>query len=270
MHHGGNHLLNCDSCRAPAVPRGPKRMIGGRPDPGPQRNAAFRMPATARTWSIFALTLGYLLMAHLAFTNHAPWAAAVAVGLLAALVLIATRRSLWRWFVLLAGAALVILAARGFPPLPLMMPPVIIPAAIAITFGRTLQVGRTPLVERIVRGFHAPVIPDPAVIRYARRVTWAWTVLLACLALANAVLVTNLSPGGLLEVAGIAPRWPVPPAVFAWFSNTGTYLLIGGMFLLEFAVRVWLFPHDPFRNPLHFIRAARARMPNIVEALRHG
>jgi hypothetical protein len=42
------------------------------------------------------------------------------------------------------------------------------------------------------------------------------------------------------------------------------------MFVLEFMVRVSLFPDDPFRNPLHFIREARTRMPNIVEALRHG
>jgi len=231
------------------------------------------MPATARTWSIVTLTLGYLVTAHLAFTNHTAWAAATAVGLLTALVALSIagpRRRLWRWVVLLAGTAIVILTARGFPPLPLLMPPVIIPAAIAITFGRTLPAGRTPLVERIVRGFHAPVIPDAAVLHYARRVTWAWVVLLGCVALTNAVLVINLSPGGLLELAGKAPRWPVPPAAFAWFSNTGTYLLIGGMFVLEFMVRVSLFPDDPFRNPLHFIREARTRMPNIVEALRHG
>ena len=227
------------------------------------------MPAAARTWLIVTLTLGYLVTAHLAFVNHTTWAATTAVVLLAAL-LAPSFGNLWRWVVLLAGAAMAILTARGFPPLPLLMPPVIIPAAIGITFGRTLPAGRTPLVERIVRGFHAPAIPDAGVLRYARRVTWAWVVLLGCVALANAILVINLSPGGLLELAGVAPRWPVPPAAFAWFSNTGTYLLIGGLFVLEFMVRVSLFPDDPFRNPLHFVREARTRMPNILEALRHG
>jgi hypothetical protein len=38
-------------------------MICGRPDSGPQRNAAVRMPANARTWSIVALSLGYLVTA---------------------------------------------------------------------------------------------------------------------------------------------------------------------------------------------------------------
>ncbi len=89
-------------------------------------------------------------------------------------------------------------------------------------------------------------------------------------ALINALLIVNLAPGGLLDLAGFAPPWPVSPAAFAWFGNTGTYLLIGGMFVVEFAVRVWRFPNYRFRNPLHFIREARTRMPNIVAALRHG
>jgi uncharacterized membrane protein len=57
--------------------------------------------------------------------------------------------------------------------LPLLMPPVIIPAAIAITFGRTLPAGRTPLVERDAR-LSRTGDPGAAVLRYARRVTWAW------------------------------------------------------------------------------------------------
>jgi hypothetical protein len=62
----------------------------------------------------------------------------------------------------------------------------------------------------------------------------------------------------------------VSPAEFAWFSNSGTYLLIGALFAAEFAIRVWRFPDYRFRNPLHFIREARTRMPNIVAALRDG
>jgi len=160
------------------------------------------------------------------------------------------------------------LVARGAPPLPLLLPPVLIPAAISWTFGRTLLAGRTPLVERFARGFHAPAVPADEILRYARRVNWAWTLLLAGVALANAVLITLLAPGGLLALAGLAPRWSVSPAAFAWFSNTGTYLLIGAMFVIEFAIRVWRFPDHGFRNPLQFAREARMRMPNIVAALR--
>ncbi len=100
--------------------------------------------------------------------------------------------------------------------------------------------------------------------------TWAWTLLLGVVAAVNLFLVVSLSPRGLIELAGYTPRWPVTPATFVWFGNTGTYLLIGGAMVIEFTVRVWRFPDYRFRNPLQFAREARARMPNIVAALRNG
>jgi uncharacterized membrane protein len=243
------------------------------PDPITGRNVIASMFATVRTWLVLALTLGYFGAAHLAFTRDSQPLAAIAVAILVLLILLSIRgprRGPWQVAIALIGIALVILTARGAPPVLLMLPPVFIPAAIGIAFGRTLLPGRTPLVELVVRSFHAPAAPEAAVIRYALHVTWAWALLLACVALINALLITNLAPGGLLDLAGLTPSWPVPPAAFAWFANTGTYLLIGGMFILEFAVRVWRFPNDRFRNPLRFIREARTRMPEILEALRHG
>ena len=65
-------------------------------------------------------------------------------------------------------------------------------------------------------------------------------------------------------------RWPVPPDTFAWLSNTGTYLLIGAMLVVELALRAWLLPHDRFRNQLRFLREARTRLPDILRELRHG
>ncbi len=230
------------------------------------------MFAAARTWLIIALTLSYLVAAHLALLHHSAPLAAAAVAALVLLTLASIRgphRSAWRAIAAAIGAGIVILVARGAPPLPLLLPPVLIPAVISWTFGRTLLSGRTPLVERLARGFHFPAVPSADILRYARRVTWAWTLLLAAVALLNAVLITGLVPGGLLALAGYTPRWPVSPAAFAWFSNTGTYLLIGAMFVAEFSIRIWRFPDYRFRNPLQFIREARIRMPNIVAALRH-
>lgn len=231
------------------------------------------MPAAVRTWLVIGLSLCYLVAVHMAFLRDSPRVAATAVALLLVLVLASIkgpRRVAWRALILALGTGLVALTARGAPPFLLMLPPVVIPAAIAWVFGRTLLPGRTPLIERVARGFHSPEIPPPELIAYARGVTWAWTLLLAFMALANAALTLNLSPGGMLEMAGLAPAWPVPRAAFVWFSNTGTYLLIGGMFVVEFTVRVWRFPEYRFRNPLHFLREARVRMPSIVAALRHG
>ena len=229
------------------------------------------MSAAARPWLLLALTLSYLVTAHLALLRHSAPLAAVAVAALVLLTLASIRgrhRTAWRVIAAAIGAGVVILIARGAPPLPLLLPPVLIPAVISWTFGRTLLSGRTPLVERLARGFHAPAVPADGILRYARRVTWAWSLLLAALALVNAVLIAMLAPGGLLALAGFTPRWPVPPAAFAWFSNTGTYLVIGCMFVAEFAVRLWRFPDYRFRNPLTFIQEARTRMPNIMAALR--
>jgi uncharacterized membrane protein len=231
------------------------------------------MSPAVRTWLIVALTLGYLGTAHFALIHHSTALGASATALLALLFLASIQgrhRAVLRMAVAAVGATVVILVARGAPPLPLLFPPVLIPASIAFMFGRTLRRGSTPLVERVARGFHAPAMPEPAIIRYAHRVTWAWTLLLGIVATINAVLVVNLVPGGLLDAAGFTPRWPVTPAAFVWFGNTGTYLLIGGMLVAEFSVRVWRFPDYRFKNPLQFIREARIRMPNIVAALKNG
>lgn len=231
------------------------------------------MSPAVRTWLIVALTLGYLGAAHFALIHHSTALAAIATATLALLFLASVQgrhRGMLRVTVAVVGAAIVILVARGAPPLPLLLPPVLIPASIAFMFGRTLRRGSTPLVERVARGFHAPATPEPAIIRYARGVTWAWTLLLGAVAAINAALVVNLVPGGLLDIAGFTPRWPAAPAVFVWFGNTGTYLLIGGMLVAEFSVRVWRFPDYRFKNPLQFIREARMRMPNIVAALKNG
>jgi uncharacterized membrane protein len=245
------------------IPAGPKLVTHG----------LLPMSPAARTWLILALTLSYLGAAHVALIHHSTALAATATGTLALLCLASIRgrhRALLRMTVAAIGATLVILVARGAPPLPLLLPPVLIPASIAFMFGRTLRRGRTPLVERVARGFHAPATPEPAIIRYAHGVTWAWTLLLGAVAAINALLVVNLVPGGLLDVAGFTPRWPATPAAFVWFGNTGTYLLIGGMLVAEFSVRIWRFPDYRFKNPLQFIREARIRMPNIVAALKNG
>jgi uncharacterized membrane protein len=231
------------------------------------------MPPAVRTPLLIGLSLGYLVTAHLALVHRSALLAAVGVAALALLTLASIRgahRAILRALALAIGALLVALVAGGAPPIPLMLPPVLIPAVIGWTFGRTLLPGRVPLVERLARGFHSPLVPSADILRYARRVTWAWALLLGAVALINAVMICNLAPGGLLALAGIAPRWPISSSAFAWFGNTGTYLLIGGMFVAEFAVRLWRFPDYRFRNPLTFVREARTRMPSIMAALRHG
>jgi len=128
--------------------------------------------------------------------------------------------------------------------------------------------GRIPLVERFARTLHAPDALEPALAHYTRRVNWVWTLLLLAIALANCVLAMNLSPGGLLELAGLDPWWPIARGTFVWLSNTATYLLILLMFVGEFVVRVLRFPGYRFRNPADLVRRARLRMPSLRASLR--
>ncbi len=231
------------------------------------------MSSAARKSLLLVLSLGYLVIAHVALVHRSPALATAGVAALALLVLASIQgphRAGLRAFAAIVGAAIVILVARGAPPLPLLLPPVLIPAIIGWTFGRTLLPGRRPLVERVARGFHSPAVPSAEILAYARRVTWAWTLLLGAVALINGMMMVNLVPGGVLALLGVAPRWPVSAQAFAWFGNTGTYLLIGGMFAVEFGIRLWRFPDYRFRNPLAFIREARTRMPHILAAIRHG
>lgn len=241
--------------------------------PNHQRLQSALMPPAVRPWLILALTLGYLSAAHFALVLRSTPLATVATAALALLLVASIQgrhRTVSRVLAAIIGAGIVVLIANGAPPVPLLLPPVLIPASISWMFGRTLRTGRTPLVERIARGFHAPEIPAPEIIAYARGVTWAWSLLLGLVAAVNAWMILNLVPGGLLRIAGLAPPWPVAPETFAWFGNTGTYLLIGGMFVVEFTIRVWRFPDYRFRNPWQFIREARVRMPSIVASVRNG
>jgi uncharacterized membrane protein len=226
------------------------------------------MPAALRSWLLALLTITYLVSAHIGISDASRAATVFATAALAALFALSISRPAPRAIAAAAGVAAVVAIARGVPPVPLLLPPVLIPAGIAWVFGRTLKNGRRALVERIARGFHAPAVPAPRILAYARRVTWAWTLLLSTVALVNLWLVVNLVPGGIADVLGVHTAWAVAPLVFVWFANTGTYLIIGAMFIVEFSIRLWRFPDYRFRNPVAFAREARTRLPKIVEALR--
>lgn len=223
-------------------------------------------------WILPALVLAYLLATNLAFARGSPALAATAFALLIALVVVSIRgerRAILRVVIGAAGLLLTLGVAFGkVPPVPLLLPPVLIPAALAWVFGHTLRPGQTPLIERFARAFHAPDELATGVVVYTRRVTWCWTLLLAAMALGNLVLASNVSPGGLLEAAGLPAPWPVSPSLFGWVSNLASYLLIGGMFVAEFVVRLIRFPGYRFRNPVEFVRRARTRMPAMIESFR--
>ena len=157
------------------------------------------------------------------------------------------------------------LGRRGAGMLPLLLAPVLIPASIGWIFARTLRRGRVPLVEQIVRHLHAESGPvDPGRTRYARRLTLACTVLLASLALVNAVLGAFVSPGGLLDLVGIHSTLAVPASFWAAWTGVAGYLVVAVFFTAEYAYRQRRFPDQPYDGFVDFLRRTAAAAPSLV------
>ena len=161
-----------------------------------------------------ALVLAYPASAHFARP-------ATALALLAALFAYVIA-SLWldhplRWALPLAAGAVMF---YGLPQAGwlLYVPPVAINLALCWLFGRTLVRGRVPLIARFARMEQGELSAE--LDRYARIVTWLWTLLFAGAAL------TALA----LAVSGSRDAWSL-------FTNLVNYLLVAALFLGEFAYR---------------------------------
>ena len=112
---------------------------------------------------------------------------------------------------------------------------------LAITFGSTLGQGdANALCSRVTR-LMLPGPPDLAYMRYTWKVTVAWT--------AYFVISGVLSVG--LFFFG-------PLAVWSYFANLLTPVIVGLMFVIEYAVRVRVLPDRPHFSITQTIKAYRA------------
>lgn len=246
----------CSTCDAPAVVA---LRCRGRQFVHPMKAAAGNKAltrGTARTMT--ALAVIYPISAHLAvLSGQTAWIAA-SVGLL---VLLALMPALWArrplaWSLLAVSCvALFGAATRGKALSLLFLPPILINGMMAWVFGRTLSGERMPLIERIVRALHGePEDLDVAIITYARRLTFLWTVLFTTLAIVNFLLAALATPGGLLLTAGIRPPVAVPLSAWSLFANVLNYAIVGAMFAVEYQVRRKRFPQQSYRGFLDFLR----------------
>jgi uncharacterized membrane protein len=108
--------------------------------------------------------------------------------------------------------------------------------ALAVLFGRTLVGQREPLCTRFARLLHGDIEPD--VVSYTRKVTVAWTAFFASLFVASCALYL----GGFL-------------AAWSLLANIVSPVLVGTMFLVEYAVRLKALPHHHRVGILGGIRA---------------
>lgn len=218
------------------------------------------------------LAIAYPLLAHRASVDGSGLVALLALADLAVIVLLQplARGRGWAWL-LLAAIAVGLWALHGskVPALLLLAPPVLFTALLSWWFGRSLQAGRVPLISRIVSGMEGcePPALKPELKHYTRRLTLAWTVLLAALALANAVLALIAVPDGVLMRLGYPPLLAVPQDAWSWFANLLNYGIVGGFFLGEYVYRKRRFPDRPYRNFPEFMQRMAALGPGFWRTL---
>lgn len=223
-------------------------------------------------WLFLGLTIACLIAARL-HVSLAPKLAAIFATLALAVAFAAIsndRGRRWQaWGTLLVGVGVSIAVALGhLQVFPLLLSSVLVPLALAGTFGRTLRRGRTPLIHRMALIVHGVPELNSKLVRYTRNATLAWTALFASLTLGNGWLMLNATPGGLADIAGLPAPSPLLLAECVRLSSLVTFGSIAGLFLVEFCLRFVLLTDDPFRDPILFARQVRNRWPAIAASLR--
>ena len=175
----------------------------------------------SRRWLTGPLLLAYLALTHAAtFTANGVYAQAAWLAL--AGLLVVAFAGAWG---LAAGALLCVSLFTADAQTLLKFPPVVFNLAVAAWFGKSLAPGEEPVISwfaRLVRG--AELAPELA--RYTRNSTLMWTVFLAGMAAAAAALALFASP-----------------EIWSLFANGVDYLLLGGLFLGEYAYRRLRYSH---------------------------
>ncbi|UKE73304.1 COG4648 family protein [Xanthomonas graminis] len=218
-------------------------------------------PAAAAPWALalgVLLALAYSPLAHWANAAHRSDLAVLAGAALVLMLLVEPMALLrpWAWaLALLALAALLPLWRSPHALLLLAAPPVLFTAWVAWFFGRSLQRGRTPLISRIVEALYrqAGLPLTPAQLRYTRRLTLAWSLLLAAMTLLNLLLALCAVPSGVLAQLGRASPLPIGDAHASLIANLLGYGVIGGFFVGEYFLRGRWFPQRPYRNLPDFL-----------------
>jgi uncharacterized membrane protein len=162
------------------------------------------------------------------------------------------------------------LARRGQGQLALDSLPIVINAALCLVFARTLGASHEPLIAHIIGVLEGPQrLALPRVAGYARHLTLAWALLLGLQACVLLVVVACTVPDGILASFGIDPPWPVSHA-WRWYLHLGSYALVLGFLVLEYAFRRWHLRHLPHAPLPVFIARLARRWPALVASFAAG
>lgn len=205
------------------------------------------------------LAVAYPLLAHRASVDANNALAMVALLDLVLVVLLEPllRARVWAWLLLaLACAGLWAMRGSDLPVVLLLGPPALFAALISWFFGRSLRGGRVPVITRIAAAMEGcrPDALEPRLLRYTTRLTLAWAVLLAVLALADTALAVIAVPDGVLARLGYPPVISVSQQAWSWFANLLDYGILAVFFVGEYLLRKRWFPDPPYRNFVDFLR----------------
>jgi uncharacterized membrane protein len=172
------------------------------------------------------------------------------------LALAASARALRMALLWLAAVALIALLL-GYGEAALSLTPALIAGLIAWIFARTLARGRRPLIARMIAAMDgAQMLQEPAIDRYARRLTALWAAYQGALALLGVLLAAH--------------KWFFPGRL-SWLPDTrlfGILILPAAvtiLLLVEFALRPRLLPQAPQRSLPAFLRGVLLAWPAALE-----
>ncbi len=195
---------------------------------------------------IVALGIACPVFLHLAVAEESRLFLVLALGIAAFFAFLALRPQLPLPLALAVAAAIVAPAwlSKDIGTLVLVVWPLLIYVGLGWVFGRTLRQGSMPLVERIARLERGTDMPAE-LLRHARRVTWAWTLLFAFMTVGSSVL----------WLAGSSMAWSL-------FTNALSYFLVGGLFIGEYVYRVLRYSQYRHQNPIQVFRKM-LRAPSV-------
>lgn len=202
------------------------------------------MPARSRVFLVALASLAYIAASHWLMTSaaDAAWSAFALLAPMLGLITVVALRSR-QWLVgglalaALAGLALHALRGSALPQRTLFLGQhVAIHVGLAALFGLSLRAGSTALISRVALSVHGSL--TPAMARYTRNVTRAWTMYFVVMALAS------------LAIYALAPF-----DAWAAFANWLTPVALGAMFGGEHLLRYRLHPEFERVSMLRTIQA---------------
>ncbi|MEJ0086076.1 MAG: hypothetical protein WDO72_10355 [Pseudomonadota bacterium] len=203
-----------------------------------------RPPARALIVALSFVASSVLI--HVAVMGATPWLEWLALVSLVfvpfSLPLIALRFRAWLLFAVLCVGLWWLVRHGGGRPL-LYLPSILIPAALAWFFGRTLVAGRQPLITAVAVAAR-PATPD-YLLAYSRHLTEMWTGIFIAMTLWDFAL------------AAFAPR-----EAWSFMANGANYLVIGATVTFEYLFRRLRFrdyDHPGFAEYLRIVVSADPR-----------